>query len=54
MEAIAGAIAKILKNPDDETIKEEVKKTVADLCKQFPLYPGMHAASPSAKSMSVR
>ncbi len=45
MEEIANAIAKILKNPDDDKTKEEVKKTVAELCKKFPLYPSMRQAS---------
>ena len=49
MEIIANAIAKILKNPEDESIKKEVKQTVTKLCEQFPLYPELRA-----KAMGVR
>lgn len=41
MEMIAHAITKILQHPEDEGIKKEVKQTVAQLCRQFPLYAGM-------------
>jgi len=49
MEKIANAITKILKNPEDEAIKAEVKKSVSQLCKQFPLYPWL-----SEKSIAAR
>ncbi len=49
MEIIANAITKILKNPNDEEIKTEVKKTVSQTCKQFPLYPWL-----SEKSIAAR
>lgn len=38
MELIADLIAKVLKNVDNEKIKEEVKQQVLALCKQFPIY----------------
>ncbi|MHB1457279.1 MAG: serine hydroxymethyltransferase [Armatimonadota bacterium] len=38
MQTIAGLIFNILSNPNDESIKEKVKATVADLCCKFPLY----------------
>ncbi len=41
MEIIANSMAKILKNPEDQKIKEEVKQAVATLCKQFPIYSGL-------------
>lgn len=49
MEIIANAITKILKNPNDEEIKKEVKQTVAKLCQQFPIYANLRE-----KSISVR
>jgi len=45
MEIIADAIVKILKNPENEAIKKEVKQSVAKLCKQFPLYTGLNEKS---------
>ncbi len=45
MEIIANAITKILKNPEDESIKKEVKQTVTQLCKQFPIYAGLNEKS---------
>ena len=38
MEIIAEFIARVIDNPDDEGIRQEVKKAVFDLCKRFPLY----------------
>jgi len=49
MEIIANAITKILKNPADESIKSEVKQTVANLCRQFPLYQKLGAKAMGAK-----
>ena len=37
---VARLISNILKHPDDDAILKESKHTVADLCKQFPLYAG--------------
>lgn len=34
-------IAKTLKNVHNDTIKAEIKATVHDMCKQFPLYPDL-------------
>ncbi len=49
MEIIAKAIAKILKNPEDESVKYEVRETVAKLCQQFPLYSNL-----GTKAIGVR
>jgi len=38
MIQIAQIIVEILKHPNDETRKEQVKNVVANLCKSFPLY----------------
>lgn len=38
MEIIGKLIAKILKNPSDESIQESVIKEVKSLCEEFPLY----------------
>jgi len=39
MEIIGQTIAKVLKNPEDNKIKEEALKTVRELTKKYPLYP---------------
>ena len=49
MEIIANAITKILKNPENEDIKKEVKQTVAQLCKKFPIYAELNRKVMSAK-----
>jgi glycine hydroxymethyltransferase len=36
---MADAIADVLDAPDDESVRERVRETVADLCAQHPLYP---------------
>jgi glycine hydroxymethyltransferase len=38
MEKIAGCIVDKLKNPDDDAVHQKVLKSVAELCKQYPLY----------------
>lgn len=38
MQTIARAIAETLKSPDDAAVREKTMKTVAELCKKFPLY----------------
>jgi len=38
MLRIAEAIVSKLKNPEDEATHQNALKTVAELCKQFPLY----------------
>ena len=38
MQDIARAIAETLKSPDDAAVREKTMKTVAELCKKFPLY----------------
>ncbi len=40
MEIIADLIAKVLDNPDNAEVREEVKKEVHDLGVKFPLYKG--------------
>ncbi len=35
---VASLIAKTLRNPEDESIQEEVKKSVSLLCEKYPLY----------------
>ena len=49
MEVIANAMAKILKNPNDESIKNEVKQTVSQLCDRFPLYSDLGAQKASVR-----
>jgi len=41
MEIIGKIISKVLKNPSDEKIKKELKNTVAQLAKDFPIYSGL-------------
>lgn len=41
MKSIAEIITKILKNPRDKTTETELKKQVLQLCRDFPLYPGL-------------
>ena len=38
MKLLGETIANILKNPNDEKLKEKTKHTVESLCKSFPLY----------------
>jgi len=37
-ETIAALIANVLKNPGNQTVLDTVKKTVSELCRDFPLY----------------
>jgi len=41
MATIGKIIAKVLKNINDEKVKNELKDTVAQLAKEFPVYEGM-------------
>lgn len=41
MSVIAEAIDKVLSNPDNENTKKEVKRTMATLSEEFPLYPDL-------------
>ncbi len=41
LERIGALISRVLSNPDDETVKEEVADEVERLCEEFPLYPGL-------------
>jgi len=38
-ETIASLIAGLLKHPDDKTVMENARGTIAELCRCFPLYP---------------
>ncbi len=40
-ETIAALIAKVLKNPGDETVLASVRKNVSELCRDFPLYKNL-------------
>lgn len=41
MGKIAGWIARVLKNPEDEEVKTQVRREVAELCSHFPLHKGV-------------
>ena len=41
MTSIGGWITRILKNPEDESIKREIRENVSDLCTRFPLHKGI-------------
>ncbi len=41
MKAIGAWIARVLKNPDDEKMKAEVRKQVGEVCSHFPLHIGI-------------
>jgi len=41
MSVIADVIASVLKNPQDEAVKDEARKKVRDLTAKFPIYPGL-------------
>ncbi len=44
---IADIISDCLTNPDDEVIRENCRRRVADLCDRFPLYPHLTASVPA-------
>ena len=39
MGQVAGFIARVLENPDDEAMLDEIRGDVEELCRRFPLYP---------------
>ncbi len=39
MKIVGKLIARVLKNPENESVLNEVKKEVLSLCERFPLYP---------------
>lgn len=41
MSAIAGFIASVLKNPDDENIIKDIRAKVRELCEAFPIYENL-------------
>ncbi|HCJ09836.1 MAG TPA: serine hydroxymethyltransferase [Clostridiales bacterium] len=45
MKVIGNLIADILEAPDDEAVAARARRTVAELCEAFPLYPGLEEAS---------
>jgi glycine/serine hydroxymethyltransferase len=38
MRSIGSFINKVISNPEDEKIKNEVASDIKELCKKFPLY----------------
>ena len=38
MKLIADLMSKVISNPDDRTIRKEVRISVGELCEEFPLY----------------
>ena len=41
MKVIGECIAKVIDNYNDKNVIERVRKDILELCKEFPLYPGM-------------
>ncbi len=41
MKVIGDSIAKVIDNYQDKSVIEKVKNDILELCKNFPLYPGM-------------
>ena len=41
MKVIGESIAKVIDNYEDKNVIEKAKKDILELCKEFPLYPGM-------------
>jgi len=41
METVGKLIVKVLDNPKDKTVVESVKGDILELCKKYPLYPGL-------------
>jgi len=41
MKVIGECIAKVIDNYEDKSVIEKAKKDILELCKEFPLYPGM-------------
>lgn len=41
MEVIADVVTMVLKNPEDEAVKEEARVKVRNLTAKFPIYPGV-------------
>ncbi len=41
METIAALIARVLEHPGDQAVRDRVRGEVAELCRRFPLYPGL-------------
>ena len=47
MDVIAGLIGRVLSAPDDEGVARAVREEVLSICRRYPLYPELLAASPS-------
>ncbi|MBN1902508.1 serine hydroxymethyltransferase, partial [Candidatus Sumerlaeota bacterium] len=41
MKTIGGWIARILENPDDAHLKNDIRNQIAELCSHFPLHKGV-------------
>ncbi|MFC7195781.1 serine hydroxymethyltransferase [Halosimplex aquaticum] len=44
-ERLADALVDVLDAPDDEAVRDDARETVAELCRQFPVYDGGAVAS---------
>jgi len=44
MRQIGRIIARVLKNPNDETVKAKARDEVAELTARFPIYEGLQYA----------
>lgn len=44
MRFVADLIARVLRHPGDERVREEVRGSVAELTRRFPLYPELWKA----------
>jgi glycine hydroxymethyltransferase len=45
MQAIAKGIARIVREPDSESVRESVKRDMHDLARRYPLYPELQPAT---------
>jgi glycine hydroxymethyltransferase len=43
MDMIAGYLTRVLAAPEDEAVLQAVRAEVKQLCRKFPLYPGLSA-----------
>ena len=41
MKVIAAGIAKVIKSKGDPTVSAQVKETILELTRDFPVYPGL-------------
>ncbi|MBI2970921.1 MAG: serine hydroxymethyltransferase [Candidatus Aenigmarchaeota archaeon] len=45
MEAVADLILRVLRNPDNPDVKQQVRNEVMELCSRFPIYPELQTAA---------